>query len=104
MPTLRQRQDGCYYVTHRYMDFQTWQIDRDGVVFLKKHGIEASDSFSTGLFMQMWESQLLYVGDDRKRYWHQFAFFNSFTRCGPVTVDDLDLSDWKVREFVTAPN
>src|SRR5438045_3360812 len=99
MPTLRKRNDGCHYITHRYMDFQTWQIDRDGVVFLKDYGIEAGDHFSTGLFMQMWDHRLVYVGDNRKEYWHQFAIFDDFTRFGPVTIDDLDVNTWEVREF-----
>ncbi len=84
------------------MDFQTWQIDKDGVLFLKEYGVETGDSFSTGLFMQMWEQRLVYVGDDRKEYWHQFALFDDFIKHGPVTVDDLDLNAWEVRELLSA--
>ena len=61
MPRLRERSDGCYYIVHHYRDCHTWQIDRDGVNFLRKLNINADDTFPTEVFMLMWEHRLVYL-------------------------------------------
>src|SRR5262245_44724974 len=63
MPTLRRRKDGCCYIHHFYESHHTWQIDGDGVLYLKRRGIRDGDWFSTTLFMKLWSLGLIYHGD-----------------------------------------
>ena len=69
MPRLRQRNDGCYYILHHYRDCNTWQIDRDGIIFLRERGVQLDDIFPTELFMEMWDRRFVYLGESRKEYW-----------------------------------
>lgn len=71
MPTLRQRNDGCYYIHHYYKGSNTWQIDREGFLYLKNERINVDDDFPTDLFMEMWEKRLVYIGPSWKEYWNK---------------------------------
>jgi hypothetical protein len=62
MPTLNQRIDGCYYVRHFYRDHSTWQVDADGVRYLRDRRIRTGDWFATDVFMEMWARSLVYTG------------------------------------------
>jgi hypothetical protein len=67
MPTLRQRNDGGYYILHFYRDHSTWQISGGGVRFLQRRQINVDDQFSTELFMDLWDRNLVYYGTELPR-------------------------------------
>ena len=63
MPTLARRQDGRYIVRHFYQDVATWQIEPDGVSYLRRRRIEQDDHFTTEQFMHLWMNGWVYTGD-----------------------------------------
>jgi len=69
MPTLRQRNDGCFIIRHHFEGHTTWQIDRDGKEYLDDYNIKVDDYFHPDYFNEMWRKKLVYFGDSRKQYW-----------------------------------
>jgi hypothetical protein len=63
MPTLRKAHDGHYFVLHHYQDTHTWQVNADGVSFLRRRGIDEDGQFSTDRFMHLWKNGWVWVGD-----------------------------------------
>jgi hypothetical protein len=77
MPTLNQREDGVYFIRHRYLDFNTWQIDRDGLERLRdKHEVGLSGpfpkKFKMPTFFDLHRNRLIYYGESREAYWHWY--------------------------------
>jgi len=62
MPRLVETKVGHYIVRHYYKQYSTWQIEGDGVQFLKRRGVSLGDMFTTGLFMQLEQLGMVYVG------------------------------------------
>lgn len=76
MPRLYQGSDGCYYIRHYYLDFNTWQIDRDGFKYLSEnYGIDLGDEFPQRFpicgFFELHDLKLIYTGNSRKAYWRE---------------------------------
>lgn len=63
LPTLRRRNDGCYYILHFFHQHSTWQIQGDGVRQLAHRAINEGQHFPTDLFMELWTQGLVYHGD-----------------------------------------
>jgi len=62
MPRLEERSDGLYYVRHYYRQHATWQIDDNGVLFLRERGFCPGDMFPTKVFMELWTRGMVYTG------------------------------------------
>lgn len=84
MPTLVHKNHGLYIVRHFYHHNATWQIDRDGVLFLKSRGIGSGQRFGTDLFMQLWMRGMVYTET-------QLRIPESKPLGGPLSPDDLAL-------------
>lgn len=78
MPTLAQRQDGCFIVRHFYQDFSTWQITTDGIAYLERRSVREDARFSTDQFMHLWMNGWVYTGE------------YSGAAPGPVVIGDRD--------------
>lgn len=63
MATIQRRADGGFYIRQFYQDHHTWQILGAGVRYLEFRGIKEGDSFSTSLFMELWQRGLVYHGE-----------------------------------------
>lgn len=63
MPRLVERSDGCHIVRQFYHTSATWQIDADGVRYLRDRGIRVGDLFPTGVFMDMLTLGLVYTSN-----------------------------------------
>ena len=101
MPTLVEtKKDGHYIVHHLYKQHATWQINAEGVLFLRRRGVSLGDRFSTGLFMELWKWGMVYFGtrppkhvgprvpqrlppDDRALYERAHAFYEALYSCNP---------------------
>jgi hypothetical protein len=86
MPRLVQKNDGLYIVRHFYQQNATWQIDADGVLFLKGRGVRAGELFETDLFMEMWMRGMVYTGTRRRTPAGE-------PRHGPPSPDDVALRE-----------
>jgi hypothetical protein len=62
MPTLVETGDGHCIVRHFFNQNATWQIDKDGVHFLKRLGVSLGGKFTTDLFMELCKWGMVYVG------------------------------------------
>jgi hypothetical protein len=67
MPRLVEKSDGTYIVRHYYRQNSTWQIDADGVRFLKRCGVRPEELFDTTLFMELWSRGMVYTGARRPK-------------------------------------
>lgn len=63
MPRLVERSDGCHIVRQFYHTSATWQIDADGVRYLRDRGIRVGDLFPTEVFMDMLALGLVYTSN-----------------------------------------
>lgn len=63
MPTLARRQDGCYIVRGFHGGFLTWQIAAEGVLYLRRKGVNAEDPFSDEIFFHLMNSGWVHTGD-----------------------------------------
>lgn len=77
MPTLKEREDGCHCVVGRaHNSFSTWQIDREGVMFLRARNVNSGDRFSIDLFFELENRGLIYTAGTqdsmrkRRLHWH----------------------------------
>jgi hypothetical protein len=101
MPTLVEtKKDGHYIVRHLYGQHATWQVNTEGVLFLRRRGVSLGDKFSTDLFMELWKWGMVYVGtrppkrasqrvprsllpDDRALYDRAHAFYQALYSRNP---------------------
>jgi hypothetical protein len=67
MPRLVERADGGHFVRHFYRENATWQIESDGVRFLKQHDVTPGQMFQTDLFMMLWVRGMVWTGKRRPR-------------------------------------